>query len=172
MGKTDTIKDRRVDVYVDTIDRKERWSRIADEEDESLSQFVQQCVEYAIETGGPDFTELGEESKQIQALEEEVAELRRDVKQKEMVIEKLESELTELRTQPFLEADFEGRRQYDEELIDELQRADRITGDELLRRLNVDPSETDLVNGIDTQLKQLEGYGLVRSTPKGWEWDE
>lgn len=172
MGKTDTIKDRRVDVYVDTIDRKERWSRIADEEDESLSQFVQQCVEYAIEKGGPDFTELGEESKQIQALEEEVAELRRDVKQKEMVIEKLESELTELRTQPFLEEDFEGRRKYDEELIDELQRADRITGDELLRRLNVDPSETDLVKGIDTQLKQLEDYGLVRSTPKGWVWDE
>ena len=71
MGKTDTIKDRRVDVYVDTINRKERWSRIADEEDESLSQFVQQCVEYAIEKGGPDFTELGEESKQIQALEED-----------------------------------------------------------------------------------------------------
>jgi predicted RNase H-like nuclease (RuvC/YqgF family) len=172
MGKTDTIKDRRVDVYVDTIDRKERWSRIADEEGESLSKFVQQCVEYAIEKGGPDFTELGEESKQIQELEEEVADLRRDVKQKEMVIDKLESELTELRTQPFLEEDFEGRRKYDEELIDELQRADRITGEELLRRLEVDPSETELVKGINTQLKQLEDYGLVRSTPQGWAWDE
>jgi len=108
MGKTDTIKDRRVDVYVDTIDRKERWSRIAEEKDESLSQFVQQCVEYAIEQGGPDFTELGEESKQIQELEEEVRELRQDVKQKQIVIEKLESELKELRTQPFTEDEFEG----------------------------------------------------------------
>ncbi|MFB6310848.1 MAG: hypothetical protein ABEH64_06665 [Salinirussus sp.] len=172
MGKTDTIKDRRVDVYVDTIDRKERWSRIADEEDESLSQFVQQCVEYAIEKGGPDFTELGEESKRIQELEEEVSELRRDVKQKEMVIEKLEAELTELRTKPFTEEEFEGRRKYDEEMIDELQRADRISGDELLRRLNVDPSDTEVVKGINTQLQQLEEYGLVRSTPKGWEWDQ
>lgn len=172
MGKTDTIKDRRVDVYVDTIDRKERWTRIAEEEDESLSQFVQQCVEYAIEQGGPDFTELGEESKQIQELEEEVRDLRQDIKQRQIVIEKLESELQELRTQPFTDEDFEGRRKFSEDLIEELKRADRISADELLRRLDIDPSQTDLVKGIDTQLQRLEEYGLVRSTPQGWVWNE
>lgn len=171
MGKTDTIKDRRVDVYVDTIDRKQRWLRIAEEEGESLSQFVQQCVEYAIEQGGPDFTELGEETKKIQELEEEVTELRRDVKQKKVVIDKLESELKEIRTQPFVDEDFEGRRKFDEELPDVLKGADRITGDEILRRLAVDPSETEVVSGINTQLGQLEAYGLVRSTPQGWVWD-
>ena len=171
MGKTDTIKDRRVDVYVDTIDRKKRWAQSAEEAGESLSQFVQQCVEYAIEQGGPDFTELGKESKQIQDLEAEVKDLQKDVKQKEIVIEKLESELKQLRTQPFLEEEFEGTRKYDQELIEELQRADRIDGDELLRRLDVDPSDTELVKGIDTQLQQLEDYGLVRSTPQGWVWE-
>lgn len=170
MGKTDTIKDRRVDVYVDSLERKEKWTRLAEQEDESLSQFVQQCVEYTIEQGGPDFTELGEESKQIQDLEEEVNDLRRDVKQKEMVIEKLETELKALRTEPFLDEEFEGRRQYDEDLIEELKRADRLTGEELLRRLGVDPAKTELVKGLNTQLKQLEEYGLIRSTPKGWVW--
>jgi len=167
MGKTDTIKDRRVDVYVDTIGRKQRWSELADEEGESLSQFVQQCVEYAIETGGPDFTELGNESKQIQKLEEEVQDLRRDIEQKEIVIEKLKTEVKRLRSEPFLADDYEGRRQYDEEL----QRADQIQADELLRRLNVDPSYSDLVKAIDTQLQQLEQYGLVKSTPHGWVWE-
>lgn len=62
-----------------------------------------------------------------------------------MVIEKLESELKELRTQPFLEEKFEGGCKYDQELIEELQRADQLTGDELLHRLNIDPSDTDLV---------------------------
>lgn len=76
MGKTDTIKDRRVDVYLDSLERKERWTELADEEGESLSKFVQKCVEYAIEQGGPDFAELGEESKQIQQLGEEVRERR------------------------------------------------------------------------------------------------
>lgn len=170
MGKTDTIKDRRVDVYVDTIDRKERWARMAEKEGESLSTFVQHCVEYALEQGGPDFTELGEERNQIQDLEEEVTELRRAVKQKEMVIEKLETELKELRTQPFLDEEFEGRRQYDEDLIEELKRADRLTGEELVRRLDVDPSDTELAKGLNTQLEQLEAYGLVQSTPQGWVW--
>jgi predicted RNase H-like nuclease (RuvC/YqgF family) len=171
MGKTDTIKDRRVDVYVDTIDRKKRWTEHADEADESLSQFVQQCVEYAIEQGGPDFTELGEESKEIQELEEQVSDLQQDIKQKEIVIEKLESELKALRSKPFRDEDYEGQREYDQELIEELQRADRITGDELLRRLDVDPSDTEVVKGVDQQLQQLEDYGLVRSTPQGWVWD-
>lgn len=44
MGKTESIKARRVDVYLDTIERKQRWTRKADEADTSLSKFVQQCV--------------------------------------------------------------------------------------------------------------------------------
>lgn len=75
MGKTDRIKERRVDVYLDSLARKERWSILAEEADESLSTFVQQCVEYAIEQGGPDFAELGEESKKIQDLENTIDDL-------------------------------------------------------------------------------------------------
>jgi len=171
MGKTDTIKDRRVDVYLDTMERKERWSRIADEENESLSKFVQQCVEYALEKGGPDFTELAEESKEIQELKEEVNELQRDVEQKEIVIEKQKTELKKLRSKPFLEDSSEGTRKYDEEIIEELKSADRIPADELIRRLDVDPGDAELVEGINTQLQQLEDYGLVRSTPQGWVWE-
>jgi predicted RNase H-like nuclease (RuvC/YqgF family) len=170
MGKTETIKDRRIDVYVNTIERKQKWADKADEAGESLSGFVQQCVEYAIEQGGPDYAELGEESKRIQELESEIAELQDDIKQKEIVIDKLESELQELRSKPFQDEEFEGRREYDQDLIDELQRADRITGDELLRRLDIDPSDTDLVKAVNEQLERLEEFGLVESTPQGWVW--
>lgn len=44
MGKTESIKERRVDVYLDTLDRKGRWTKLAEEADESLSKFVQRCV--------------------------------------------------------------------------------------------------------------------------------
>lgn len=56
MGKTESIREHRVDVYLDTIDQKERWTRTANEEGEPLSKFVQKCVEYTIENGGPDFS--------------------------------------------------------------------------------------------------------------------
>ena len=170
MGKTESIKERRVDVYLDTLDRKERWTELAEEADESLSKFVQRCVEYAIERGGPDFAELGERSKQIQELKEEVSELRKEVEQKNIVIEKLQSDLQRHRLEPFIEDDYEGVREYDRELIEILQGADRITGDELVRRLDIDPSESDLMQAVDRQLQQLEDYGLIDNTAKGWRW--
>ena len=170
MGKTESIKERRVDVYLDTLDRKERWTDLAREADESLSKFVQRCVEYAIERGGPDFAELGERSKKIQEFKEEVSEFRKEVEQKNIVIEKLQSDLQRHRLEPFIEDDYEGVREYDRELIEILQGADRITGDELVRRLEINPSETDLMQAVDRQLQQLEDYGLIDNTAKGWRW--
>jgi len=170
MGKTESIKERRVDVYLDTLDRKERWTELADEEDESLSKFVQKCVEYAIEQGGPDFTEMGESSKKLQELEQEVRELRKELKQKDIVIEKLESDLKQYRMQPFLDEEYEGVREYDQELIELLRATDRITSEELVRQLNVDQTDRNLMQSLDNQLQQLESYGLIAHTSQGWRW--
>lgn len=170
MGKTDSIKQRRVDVYLDSLDRKERWSQLAEEADESLSKFVQQCVEYAIEQGGPDFAELGERGKKIQELEQQVKELRDEVKQKDIVIDKLEADLQRYRMGPFLDGDFEGVREYDQELIEILKDSGRVSSDELIRRLGVDQTDSEVMKGINAQLEQLESYGLVSHSNRGWMW--
>jgi len=49
MAKTASIKECRVDVYLDTLERKERWSELAEAQGDSLSKFVQKAVGYAIE---------------------------------------------------------------------------------------------------------------------------
>lgn len=72
--------------------------------------------------------------------------------------------------EPFLDEEFEGVREYDRELIEILQQAGRIESDELVQRLGVKPSQTDLMKGIDQQLHQLERFGLVASTAHGWRW--
>lgn len=172
MGKTETIKERRVDVYVDTFERKERWTELAEEEGESLSKFVQRCVAYTIEHGGLDYAALGEQSQKIQKLEQEVTDLRKDVKQKELVIETLETDLEEYRIKAFQEDEFDGVRQYDTELVEILKEGGYITNNELLRRLDVSPTQTDLMKAIDNQLEQLESYGLVTSNSHGWRWLE
>jgi predicted RNase H-like nuclease (RuvC/YqgF family) len=171
MGKTESIKERRVDVYLDTIGRKERWTRKADEADESLSKFVQQCVEYALEKGGPNFEELGERGKKIQDLEEEMKSLRNEVKQKNIVIEKLEADLGRYRMEPFLKDDYEGVRDFDQELIQLVKEAERIKSEELVRRLGVDQTDRETMQAIDSQLRQLESYGLIAHTTHGWRWD-
>lgn len=170
MGKTESIKERRVDVYLDTIERKERWTQAAADEDESLSKFVQKCVEFTIEKGGPDFAELGQRGKKIQELEQQVKELRKEVDQKDIVIEKLESDLKRYRMKPFLDDGYEGLREYDRELIEILKGADRLTSEELVRRLGVDQTDQDIMRGVDAQLQQLESYELIAHTPHGWRW--
>lgn len=170
MGKTESIKERRVDVYVDTLERKDRWTEAADEAGESLSKFVQKCVEYALEQGGPDFAELGKRAKKIQELESEVDGLRDELKQKDIVIEKLETDLRQARATPFTADEFEGNRTYDQELVEILQGTDSITSEELIRRLDVDQSDQALMAGIDNQLQRLESYGLIDHTTRGWRW--
>lgn len=51
MGKTESIKERRVEVYLHTLERKERWTEFADEANESLSKYVQKCVENTFTVG-------------------------------------------------------------------------------------------------------------------------
>jgi iron-sulfur cluster repair protein YtfE (RIC family) len=171
MGKTDTIKDRRVEVYLDSLERKQRWKEHAEEADDSLSTFVQRAVEYAIKQGGPDAKTLAEDTQLIQELEEEVADLQQQLKEKDMVIEKLETEAQRRRVEPFLEEVHEGVREYDQELVSVLKDAERVTADELVRRLGIDRTNTEVMQGLTQQLEHLERYGLVKNTANGWRWE-
>ena len=94
------------------------YTASGDEADESLSKFVQKCVKYAIEQSGPDFAELGKQAKRIQELETHVVELRNQIKQMAIVIEKLENDLRRARVEPFQEERYDGKRKYDQENIE------------------------------------------------------
>jgi len=172
MDKTDSINDRRVDVYLESIEQKKRWAELAEERDTSLSKFVQESVEYAIEQGGPNFIESGQKAEELQELEDEITKLKEQVEEKDLVIEKLRTELKSLRTTPFREEDFEGKRRFDEELVGILRDAGHIRSEEIFRRLNVDSQNIEVVEGVQKQLSQLEKYGIVEETVNGWRWCE
>jgi hypothetical protein len=73
----------------------------------------------------------------------------------------LEHELRRYRTGIFLEERFEGVRKYDKELIEILKKRGVVDSDALLRELNIDPREGELVQALAKQLENLETYGLV-----------
>lgn len=73
---------------------------------------------------------------------------------------------------PFIADEFEGTRQYDRDLVDLLQEGTRISSEELIRQLDVQPSQTEVMQGIDAQLEQLEAYGLISGNANGWRWNE
>jgi len=40
----------------------------------------------------------------------------------------------------------------------------------LLSELGIDPGEAELVKAVSRQLEELEGFGLISSTQRGWKW--
>ncbi len=161
-------KSRYVYLYLPSAADKARWEKLAEEAGVPLSKFVIEVVESTLSEKS-DFKPRGELVKEVGKLRSENKELRDDLKQKKIVLEKYENELKRYRSQAFVEYKFEGARKY-KDLIAILKRGVTVDSYKLLEELGIDPSETDLVKGISSQLEDLEKFGLVSSTQRGWRW--
>jgi predicted DNA-binding protein len=162
-------KSRYVYLYLPSAEDKARWESLAQEAGVPLSKFIIEMVESTLSEQS-DFKPRGELIKEIGRLKSENKELRDDLNQKKIVLEKYENELKRYRSQAFVEDRFEGARKYNQELITILRRGVTIDSYKLLDELDIDPKDTDLVKAISAQLEELERYGLVNSTQRGWRW--
>ena len=179
MGKTETINQRTVCVYVPTLEQKNQWNEIAQKNNTSLSQWIIQTIEDSlIEIEDEVKSKKGIE-KENENLRKEISELQNKLRQITTIRENLEREIRKYRSEPFLNTSFNGELSYDKELIDILRNAKGVDGkiryldnDEILSRLGVKLSDTESVKVISIQLSRLENYGLVESNTKGWRWKE
>jgi len=162
-------RSRYVYVYLPSSEDKNRWDKLANEAGVPLSKFVIEIVENALMEES-EFKPRTEMIKELGSLRDEVRKLRDDLKLKNIIIDRYESELTRYRNATFLEGGFEGAREYNKELIAILKQKTVIDSYRLLEELGIDPREADLVKAISTQLDNLEDFGLVVSTSRGWRW--
>ena len=171
-GKTATIKQRTIYVYLPSLEMVEDWKRRARRAGVSVSKYIVERVEDSIrrEEGGEGYLSRFELIKRLREAEEELKQLRSENRLLRRLVENLEGELKRFRARLFLDGDFVGFRRFDRELIDLLRGGGVYTDDEILSRLNVDPSDVELVRAISRQLEALESYGLVEFTSKGWRW--
>jgi hypothetical protein len=96
--------------------------------------------------------------------------LERERRVLDVAYNRLEEELRRFRAQPFIDDAFAGVRRYEKRLIDILRRLIVVSNNEILSRLGIEPAETEAVTAIAKQLENLEAYGLIRSSPRGWRW--
>jgi predicted nucleic acid-binding Zn-ribbon protein len=170
--KTETIKERAIYVYLPSHEMVKAWKRRAKRQGASISKFVIEHVENSLQQEeDPTYKPRGELVKKIGALRNELKELKDDNRQKKIVIGRLEAELRNYRAEVFLEERFEGVRNYDKELIGILKRRGVLDSAELLQDLGIDPRESELVKAVSRQLNNLEAYGLVSATKRGWRWE-
>lgn len=177
LGKTETIKKRAAWIYLPTIELRKKWENLSKKSGMSFSSWIVNNVRENLENR----SNLGISRKNLEEenthLKEELAIIQKKLRDTTIIKDNLERDIQKYRTEPFLQSDFKGIRKYDKNLIDILRSTKKKTGtyryvtnDEILSRLDIEHSDTELVKGISVQLARLENYGLVKSGPKGWRW--
>jgi hypothetical protein len=162
-------KKKVVDVYLPSLDMRERWKQAASEQGMSLSRLVVEYVEQQLHEDTVLAPRL-EMQKQIDALEEENVELRRKRNHLEIVVDKLEEELQVYRTRPFLDDQFQGVREFERRLIEVLKQHKSVRDEVLVREVGVRHSDVDGMKALQRQLLLLERFGVIKRSLEGWAW--
>ena len=172
MGKTESIKQRSIYVYLPSVELVKDWKVKAKKSGASVSRFVIEHVTNSLrqEEGEEGYKSRAELMQQIRDKDEQIQKLTRENEIVKLALERVENELQRYRAEPFLEEGFKGIRRYDRRLIELLKKGDTVDSDHLLHLLKINPRDTPLVKAVTKQLENLEAYGLVDKTLRGWKW--
>lgn len=162
-------KSRYVYLYLPSAEEKAKWEKLANEAGVPLTKFVIEIVQDAL-SEDVEVRPRGELTKEITTLRKELKGVRDELKLKTIVLDKYETELERYRSAAFIEDGFEGMRKHSKEIVDLLKRGGTLDSYEILESLGIDLKDSDLVRAVSRQLEDLEAYGLIASTPKGWRW--
>jgi len=162
-------KSRYVYLYLPSQADKARWEKLAEDAKTPLSKFIIEIVESALSEDAV-LKPRGELMKEISGLAQENKELRDELRLKNVVIDRYEDELKRYRSAAFLDSDFDGVRKHQKELVDLLKKGGTYDSYRILEALGIKPTDSDLVKAVSSQLEDLEAYGMIESTSKGWKW--
>jgi hypothetical protein len=163
------LKARYVDVYLPSESAKQEWGEEAEKAGLPLSKYVYEVVEAF--RAKKDETPRTDLIKELAEAKEEIQALRNDLRMKNLLLEKLESDVYKASYADFKEIKMvEGSRRHDLELIKILRRGKSLEGYTILKELGIDPNETEAVKLVNNQLQSLQRFGLVEETANGWRW--
>ena len=172
MGKTKSIKQRSIYVYLPSVEMVDDWKTGAKKGNVSISSFVIEHVANSLrqEEGEEEYKPRATLIQQLREKDENIEKLTRDNEILKLALERVENELRRYRAEPFLDETFKGIRGYDRRLIELLKKGNSVDSDHLLRLLKIDPRDTPLVKAVARQLENLEAYGIVEKMRRGWKW--
>ncbi|MFC1505713.1 hypothetical protein ACFLQ6_01440 [Thermoproteota archaeon] len=172
MNKTKSIKQRSIYVYLPSFEMVDEWKTKAKKGKISISQFVIEHVTNSLrqQEGEEEYQPRADLLQQLREKDENIEKLTRENEILKLALERVENELRRYRAEPFLDERFKGIRGYDKRLVELLKKGNTIDSDHLLRLLKINPHNTPLVKAISKQLENLEAYGVVNKTRRGWRW--
>jgi hypothetical protein len=162
-------KSRYVWLYLPSKADKERWQALAEKAKTPLSTFCISIIEEQL-AEEEEFKPRRELAKEMETMKAEIKALRDDLRQKEIVLERYETELKRYRAQPFQAEDYRGMRRYSKELVEILKARGHADSYKILDALGIDPRESELVRAVSSQLEELQAYGMVKTDGRNWQW--
>ncbi len=162
-------RSRYIWLYCKSKAQKDEWQTLAEKANSPLSAWCAAIIEERIaeEEGSIPRQKI---MKELKILKDENNALRDDLKQKEVVLQRYETELRRCRSEPFLYDDFKGIRPYSEELVKILKSRGHLDGYSLLEILGIKPNESEAIKAVSKQLEELERFGLVKTDGASWQW--
>ena len=166
------LHNRTVYVYLSSEKEMQDWKQKAKKSNVSISHFVIEHVTNSLrqEEGEESYKPRAALIDELRKKDEAIEKLTRENEITRLALERVETELGKYRAEPFLEEGFQGIRKYDTKLVELLKKGEAIDSDHLLRQLRISPREAALVKMVSKQLENLEAYGLVEKTRRGWKW--
>ena len=162
------FKNRHCDIYLPSEKDLVRWEELAEKAGISLSKFVYETVELHLDS--EQAKPRSDMTKELSQFREEIRKLREEVKLKSLMLEKKETEIFRLRNESFVQPNYQGPRQFNQDIVDILRKGGSWKGEDILAASNIDPRDSEAIRIISKQLKMLQDFGLVEEGPRGWRW--
>ena len=155
-------------IYPPSKELIEEWRTASKERGTSLNNYIIEMVEKSRREENSN--QRPDLSKEVSDLKEENVKFRNELRIKELILQKYESELYKLRHEAFSDPDQQGQREYDEKLVVALRRGRTMGEREIYSELGIDPRDAEAIKLVSNQLKGLLRYGLIEETSRGWRW--
>ena len=170
MGKTETIRQRAVNVYLPTGEMLEKWKSEAERFGVPLSRFIVETVDDSIRKNPAGVTprealekELNDAKVELKTVRERLDSAEGALKRADVTIAEYRSKLTNP-VLPSVETELTAR------LIEILITEKVLNTDEVPDRLNLDMTDKVSVNRLKASVDLLKKVGLVESGMFEWRW--
>ena len=170
LGKTETIRQRAVNVYLPTEEMLVKWKSEAERFGVPLSRFIVETVDDSIRKTPAGVTpreqlekELNDAKAELKAVRERLDSAEAALKRADVTIAEYRSKLTNP-VLPSVETELTAR------LIEILITEKVLNTDEVPDRLNLDMTDKVSVNRLKASVDLLKKVGLVESGMFEWRW--
>lgn len=100
----------------------------------------------------------------------DLAKLKRELREKNGLIEKLETQLFVLKQSLFLQPVPMGPGKFSSDLVQLLQSGGTWRSNDIMKHLGIDVANVEAIKVLAGQLHALQDLKLVVEGPKGWKW--